>query len=210
LAFAIGLALVTSGRAYGDSYAQPTLGYIANDMQSPATVFPIDGPAIATARRIADATWGYDPCGGDVTVSWNTLDPTVNATATWMNPTAPYADPTQNSSCSVTLNDLQAFDWPMLCTVLMHEFGHLTGHMHTTDPNTVMFPFYTQPIGDCATTPNPQTAVATTSPSRRRKRPPRSSRTHRRVRPRHEPNQASSATSSAAIPFSLWSIARLP
>jgi hypothetical protein len=101
-----------------------------------------------------------------------------------VNPTDPYANPTRNRSCAVEFNDVQAFDWPMLCTVLVHEFGHLTGHTHTTDPNTVMFPNYVQPIGDCATTPNPQTTVATTSPGRSRKRAPRSSRPHRRVRPR--------------------------
>jgi hypothetical protein len=211
-AFATALALVMCGRAYGDFYTQPTRLYMANDMRSPATAFPIDGPAIATARRIADATWGYDPCGGDVTLSWSGLGPTANAAATWWNPTAAYANPTQNSSCSVTFNELQAFDWPMLCTILMHEFGHLTGHMHRTDPNGVMFPTYTRPIGDCATTPNPQPGVTTTSPSRRRKRAPPSSRTQRRVRPRRAPDQASAATSrtALAVPFSLWSVATLP
>lgn len=198
-AFATALALVMSGGAYGDSYTLP-LGplHSANDMQSPAAAFPIDGPAIATARRIADATWGYDPCGGDVKLSWNPLSPIINATASWWNPTDGYADPTRNSSCSVTFNELLPFDWPMLCTVLVHEFGHLTGHMHTTDPNSVMFPSYTHPIGECATTPNPQAAVTTASPSPRRRRAPRSSWTQRRVRPRRAPDRAGTAVVSQA------------
>ena len=143
--------------ALADSYtAQPTPLYYANDMVSPAVVFPIGGPAMLKARAIADQNWGYDPCGGNVAITWSTAAPSVNATATWSNPTDAYADPQQNSDCSVAFNDQQAYDWPMLCTVFVHEFGHLTGHQHSTDQNDVMFPYYTQPIAVCANTPNPQ------------------------------------------------------
>jgi hypothetical protein len=148
-----------------DSYtAQPTPLYYANDMQSPATVYPVDGPGFATARKIAAATWGYDPCGGSVALSWVTAAPTINATATWSNPSDPYNNPQQNSSCSVGFNDQQAYDWPMLCTVFVHEFGHLTGHMHTQDQNDVMFPYYVNPIAPCANTPDPQRAIAAPLP----------------------------------------------
>lgn len=163
---AIVASLVVSPGAMADSYtAQPTPLNYANDMQSPAMVYPVDGPGFAVARRIADSTWGYDPCGGAVALSWVTAAPTINATATWSNPTDPYNNPQQNSSCSVAFNDQQSYDWPMLCTVFVHEFGHLTGHQHTTDQNDVMFPYYINPIPVCANTPDPQRALAAASPS---------------------------------------------
>ena len=166
LAAAVTVAgLVLSPSAMADSYAaQPTPLNYANDMQSPAMVYPVDGPAFATARRIADSTWGYDPCGGTVALSWVTAAPTINATASWANPTDPYNNPQQNGSCSVAFNDQQAYDWPMLCTVFVHEFGHLTGHQHSTDQNDVMFPYYVNPIAVCASTPDPERAVAAPPP----------------------------------------------
>ena len=162
---AIVASLALSPRAMADSYtAQPTPLYYANDMQSPATVYPVDGAAFATARKIAVANWGYDPCGGTVALSWVTSAPTVNATATWSNPTDPYANPQQNTACSVGFNDQQAYDWPMLCTVFVHEFGHLTGHQHSQDQSDVMFPYYVSPIAACSNTPDPQRAVAAPLP----------------------------------------------
>jgi hypothetical protein len=164
--YALGLAalvVLLSGAdtALADSYtAQPTPLFYANDMESPAAVFPLGGPAMTKARAIADQTWGYDPCGGTVDVTWATAAPSVNATATWSNPTDAYAAPQQNTDCSVAFNDQQAYDWPMLCTVFVHEFGHLTGHQHSSDQTDVMFPYYTQPIAVCANTPNPQAAAS--------------------------------------------------
>jgi hypothetical protein len=167
---AIVASLAASPTAIADSYtAQPTPLYYANDMQSPGTVYPVDGPAFATARKIAAANWGFDPCGGTVALSWVTSAPTINATATWSNPTDPYANPQQNSSCSVGFNDQQAYDWPMLCTVFVHEFGHLTGHQHSQDQNDVMFPYYVSPIAACSNTPDPQRAVAAPLPPPRAK-----------------------------------------
>jgi hypothetical protein len=206
---AIVATLALSPRAMADSYtAQPTPLYYANDMQSPATVYPVDGPAFVTARKIADANWGYDPCGGTVALTWVTSAPTINATATWSNPTDPYTNPQQNTSCSVGFNDQQAYDWPMLCTVFVHEFGHLTGHQHSQDQSDVMFPYYVNPIAACSNTPDPQravaaplppprakTAIVTTSTAKPSKAKRKHHKGHRARRHRHRHRSRSSAPS---------------
>jgi hypothetical protein len=92
-----------------------------------------------------------------VAISWASMGASVNAIATWTNPSGAYADPARNDRCSVRFNSDQAFDWPSLCTVLAHEFGHLTGHQHASDPSDVMYPIYSVPLPACADTPAPAT-----------------------------------------------------
>lgn len=127
---------------------------------SPAQQFAVGGAAMTVARQIADAYWGFDPCQGQVAISWASLDPSINATSTWWNPTDAYADPQQNNNCQVQFNVNQSFDWQMFCTVFTHEFGHLTGHPHVTDQSNVMYPVYVQPITQCVNTPDPTATVA--------------------------------------------------
>jgi hypothetical protein len=127
---------------------------------SPAQQFAAGGAAMTIARQIADAYWGSDPCGGQVALSWASLDPSINATSTWWNPSDAYANPQENNNCQVQFNTNQSFDWQMFCTVFVHEFGHLTGHPHINDQNNVMYPIYVQPIQQCAQTPDPTAQVA--------------------------------------------------
>jgi hypothetical protein len=127
---------------------------------SPGQQFAVGGAAMTVARQIANGYWGYDPCGSQVAISWASLDPSINATSTWWNPTDAYADPQENNNCQVQFNTNQAFDWQMFCTVFVHEFGHLTGHPHINDQNNVMYPIYVQPIQQCAQTPDPTAQVA--------------------------------------------------
>jgi hypothetical protein len=127
---------------------------------SPAQQFAVGGAAMTVARQIADGYWGYDPCGSQVAISWAGLDPSINATSTWWNPSDAYANPQENNNCQVQFNTNQSFDWQMFCTVFVHEFGHLTGHPHINDQNNVMYPIYVQPIQQCAQTPDPTAQVA--------------------------------------------------
>jgi hypothetical protein len=141
-----------------------------------------------SAEAIAQAYWASTPCGGSVTIQWADLDPTTNAQSTWSNPTSSYGDAAENFDCTVQFNRRVDFDWPMFCTVLVHEFGHLTGHPHSSDPNDVMSPYYTQPLAQCASTPDPTltfapppVAAAAPAPAAARAATP-----HRPARPRAE------------------------
>lgn len=122
---------------------------------SGAERFPANGAAMIEAQAIADDYWGTDPCHGHVAISWRSINPRISAISAWMNPHGAYADPVDNRRCTVTFNPAQAFDWPMFCTVFVHEFGHLTGHRHVRDHNDVMYPIYTAPLSECATAPVP-------------------------------------------------------
>lgn len=42
-----------------------------------------------------------------------------------------------------------AYRWPMFCTLTVHEFGHLAGLGHSTDPRSVMYPVIAAPIRAC-------------------------------------------------------------
>ncbi len=41
--------------------------------------------------------------------------------------------------CTVYLNVNRRWEWPPLCTVVLHEAGHLVGAQHSTDPANVMY-----------------------------------------------------------------------
>jgi len=110
---------------------------------TPAQQWPVGGPAMQQARQIAVAHWGMNPCEGDVTISWASLPVQENATSTWVNPFQDYYDAKDNTLCTVAFNVRQDWDWPKLCTVFVHEFGHLAGNPHSDDPNDVMYAYYT-------------------------------------------------------------------
>jgi Matrixin len=112
------------------------------DDSPPAVRFGPGTQAESVARQIARDAWGGEPCGGQVTVTWGPLEASVNATSTWMNPTDPYANPSQNYDCNVEFNTGADFDWTKYCTVMVHEYGHLHGQQHSDDKSSVMYPEY--------------------------------------------------------------------
>jgi matrixin len=144
----------------------------------PALLFPAGGPAIETALDVGAARWGAMPCRGDVTTRWATLAPAVNAQARWSNSQAQWDHPEFNQACEVVLNRAVAWDWPKLCTVVVHELGHLMGHDHTGDEDDIMFPYYVAPSQDCSAAPVP--AAGPGRPATARSAP----RSHRRAGPR--------------------------
>lgn len=146
---------IAAPQVRADAFQGPGLSD-ANELAiSPASAYPPGGPAMNAARAIAENYWHGEPCHGDVKISWASMGSSVNAIATWSNRAGAYADPAHNVRCSVRFNSDQAFDWPALCTVFTHEFGHLTGHQHSADPNDVMYPLYSVPLAACADTPSP-------------------------------------------------------
>jgi hypothetical protein len=130
----------------------------------PAEQWPVGGPAMQQARAIAVAHWGMDPCGGDVAVSWAKLPADENADSVWTNPYQDYGDAKDNTLCSVTFNTRQDWDWPKLCTVFVHEFGHLAGNPHSADPDDVMFPYYIGTNVPECTAVSPAASQAPTAP----------------------------------------------
>src|SRR5215218_2083536 len=143
----------------------------AAQAQDPAQRWPVDGAAFHTARQIAVDQWSTDPCHGDVDISWGKLPVYENAESTWTNPYQDYGDPGHNALCSVTFNANQDWDWPKLCTVFVHEFGHLAGNAHSDDPDDVMFPYYAgAPMAACAEV-SPAESQAPTAPRQDPQRP---------------------------------------
>jgi hypothetical protein len=143
----------------------------AHAAPAPAQRWPIDGPAFQTARAIADDHWGMDPCQGDVDISWGKLPVEQNAISTWVNPFQDFGDPAHNTHCTVTFNTRQDWDWHKLCTIFAHEFGHLAGHDHSSDPDDVMFADYDgKSLPACAAV-TPAGAPAPSAPRQDRQSP---------------------------------------
>src|SRR5215207_223132 len=139
--------------------------------QSPAQRWPVDGVAFQTARQIAVAHWAMDPCHCDVDISWGRLPADENAESTWTNQYQDYGDAEHNTLCSVRFNAKQDWNWPKLCTVFAHEFGHLAGNAHSDDPDDVMFAYYVdEELRACAEV-SPAEVRATTAPRQDPQRP---------------------------------------
>ena len=115
-----------------------------------APAIPVSPQALQVAEAFAQLHWGAAPCAGAIAISWMTLPAGTNATSTWTNPAGQYADPSSNADCAIAFNDSTNWDWPKLCSVVTHEFGHLLGHPHSSDLADVMYPYYLAPIAGCA------------------------------------------------------------
>ena len=90
--------------------------------------------AISAAEAVAAAFWGTEACSGDVEITWRERSRHVNAVSVWANPRTAYGDPERNFDCRVEFNPRATWTWARFCTVLVHEFGHLTGHRHSPGP----------------------------------------------------------------------------
>jgi len=129
----------------------------------PATRFAVGSPAMQTALDIARANWGVDACRGQVAIEWGVDEANINARSFWANPVSSYDNPAQNVQCRIVFNSTMTFSWTKFCTVVVHEYGHLTGHPHTVDGPDVMSPIYRAPLPAC-TTADP-TAVPEPAPT---------------------------------------------
>jgi hypothetical protein len=137
--------------------AQTSAGTTAQaDLRPAAERFPAAGTAMLLAQDLARGIWGGDPCGGDVEIAWGADDdPAVNARSVWTNPRAIYGFPDLNTACRITLNAGLPFSWPKLCTVVVHEYGHLAGWQHGADGPDIMSPVYRGPVAPCTTVADP-------------------------------------------------------
>jgi hypothetical protein len=112
---------------------------VARAADSPAARWPATGSTVRTALAMGADHWGMTPCGGRVAFSWTAaLGAETNAQSYWANDTDPYLQPSSNTDCAIALSLGTDWDWVKLCSVVIHEVGHLTGHDHVDDIDDVM------------------------------------------------------------------------
>lgn len=145
---------------------------LAAPATSEALAVPTDTAALGY-DAIAAAQWGGEPCGGQVTVSWDHLGPALNAHADWVGIPG---YPTTNTACSITFSLDVEWDAAKLCTVDEHERGHLMGHVH--DEGVLMNAYYIGPTPEC--TPAQTAEYTSAQPSVAPKKVRRAARHHRK------------------------------
>jgi hypothetical protein len=99
---------------------------------------------LSVALERAYQLWGVEPCGGRYRVELTTLPPDVRGHAAWREPAASLGAFTTPSGiwtdCVIQLPATAwtpegvASEWPDACSVVLHEWGHLTGHPHSDEP----------------------------------------------------------------------------
>jgi hypothetical protein len=101
---------------------------------------------IASAQHRAETYWQATPCQGQIQVQAAPLG-TDNAQSVY---TTTDGDPANFADCRIVFNsDLRVWTWERFCSVMVHEYGHLLGHQHTSDPTDVMYPLYLRPVAAC-------------------------------------------------------------
>ena len=43
--------------------------------------------------------------------------------------------------CTIVITR-RRLDWERYCAIVIHEWGHLTGHRHSANPRSIMYPTY--------------------------------------------------------------------
>jgi hypothetical protein len=95
----------------------------------------------AAAERglmVGHHVFGQPPCGAPTVVRGTFVDPAVMAGS-------------DAAACQILLSRRWAPQMPaaMRCTLVLHEYGHLAGRGHSSDPASVMYPDYLRPDERC-------------------------------------------------------------
>ncbi len=98
------------------------------------------------ATNIAIAMWGVPHCGR---VHEHVIH-AIPASLALPGNTAAYAEPW---NCSIFLDDHVLHHWWSVCDAVVHEIGHVTGHHHSKDPNSPMYPL-AHPLPQCGSGPS--------------------------------------------------------
>jgi hypothetical protein len=134
-------------------HAKRARSYSHKAAPEPAEWRGTSAEALAIAEQKAYELWGVKPCGGAYKVELVSeaqlaaiegLAPgtmTDGGLSSWESPTGPnvYSSPaTTWTDCAIYLDAAQWTlpfkEWPMVCTIVLHEWGHLTGHPHSHEP----------------------------------------------------------------------------
>lgn len=122
-------------------------------------------PAIGTPEfdqlvQVATGYWPAPPCGGAVEYAYADLPGTTVGYASWMQPAVAAPDPAAFSACRIDIERALDVESATLCTVIVHELGHLRGLVHATDPADVMYANLRSPLAECAAAFPPPAEVA--------------------------------------------------
>jgi hypothetical protein len=47
-----------------------------------------------------------------------------------------------DGGCTIYYNQAAGWPWGKLCSITVHEYGHLLGHRHSHNPDSIMYPGY--------------------------------------------------------------------
>jgi Matrixin len=47
-----------------------------------------------------------------------------------------------DEGCTIYYNQAAGWSWGKLCSVTVHEYGHLIGYRHNRNPDSIMYPSY--------------------------------------------------------------------
>jgi hypothetical protein len=113
---------------------------VATDREGPAPLRPLAIGLIPFAMLAANlkarAYWGGNPSCGPVSMRIGSFDRRILGQA-------------DLSDCAVVINDrFVRWPWPALCTITIHEAGHLHGLTHAS-PYWVMHARYRGPVAAC-------------------------------------------------------------
>ena len=102
---------------------------------------------VLAAYGVAKRFWGAAPCAGRVTFRWAPLGTRLHGVARW---TTLARNRRARRNCRILLDaDLARRGWARLCTVVVHEVGHLHGHGHVPRRGRIMSAVYAGPLARC-------------------------------------------------------------
>jgi hypothetical protein len=162
LSSCLGVVLLLPGAAEAHSARAHRSGHTASAPHKPAHRAASDRRATHDPARLAttlaERYWGAVPCGGQIAVQADQqlaagMDPTTDGWVTFESALGPNdlnAPASSYTTCTISLarwqwptRQQQAGDWNMFCLTVVHEMGHLLGHLHSPAPGSVMAAVFT-------------------------------------------------------------------
>lgn len=131
------LILVASGLAIYLALATPVF------RNTPAEVNVPNASAIERKYRalnIAQNFWGATKCiyQDTIPIIYRPMTYSVLARAHyWIYPDGSFRQ------CWIVVNSNRVLDWSHFCAMIIHEYGHLDGKRHSTNPYSIMYPLLT-------------------------------------------------------------------